>query len=118
MRFYATIGFMYEQSDPPVGIPLTACGQMYILDMHKKEIRMKASIVDLRYKMNEVLKALDRREKVTILYRGRVKATILPTSEKKSMKVEEHPFFGMNVNEERSVQEQMGSLRRPRQDAV
>lgn len=28
---------------------------------------MKASVVDLRYKMNEVLKALDRREKVTLI---------------------------------------------------
>lgn len=27
---------------------------------------MKASVVDLRYKMNEVLKALDRRKKVII----------------------------------------------------
>jgi hypothetical protein len=28
---------------------------------------MKASAIDLRYKMNEVLKALDRREKVTLI---------------------------------------------------
>ena len=29
---------------------------------------MKASVVDLRYKMNDILKALDRNEKITILY--------------------------------------------------
>ena len=34
---------------------------------------MKATVVDLRYKMNDVLKVLDRNEKVTILYRGKVK---------------------------------------------
>ncbi len=32
---------------------------------------MKATVLDLRYKMNEVLKALDKRERVTILYHGR-----------------------------------------------
>jgi len=79
---------------------------------------MKASIVDLRYKMNEVLKALDRREKVIILYHGRVKGTILPSGNEKKMKVEEHPFFGMNVTEDSPVQQQMESLRKPRSDAV
>lgn len=34
---------------------------------------MKATVVDLRYKMNDVLKALDRNETVTILYHGKVK---------------------------------------------
>ncbi len=33
---------------------------------------MKASIVDLRYKMKEILRALERRETVTILYHGKV----------------------------------------------
>ena len=32
---------------------------------------MKASVVDLRYKMNDILKALDRNEKVAILYHGK-----------------------------------------------
>jgi len=41
---------------------------------------MRASVVDLRYKMNEVLKALDRREKVTLIYQGKVKGTIDPSS--------------------------------------
>jgi len=43
---------------------------------------MKASVVDLRYKMNDVLKALDRKEEVTILYRGKVKGKILPVATK------------------------------------
>jgi len=91
---------------------------MYILHIHNGETMMKASVLDLRYKMNEVLKALDRREKVTLLYRGRVKGTIVPSCSKKGMTVEEHPFFGMNATEDSSVEQQMESLRRPRSDAV
>jgi hypothetical protein len=91
---------------------------MYILYIHNGETMMKASVLDLRYKMNEVLKALDRREKVIILYRGRVKGTIFPSSDKKGIKVEDHPFFGMNATEHSSVEQQIESLRRPRSDAV
>lgn len=58
---------------------------------------MKASVVDLRYKMNDVLKALERNEKVTVLYRGKVKGVLVPSSsEKKLKKISEHPFFGMS----------------------
>jgi len=39
---------------------------------------MKASIVDLRYKMNEVIKALERNETVTVLYHGKEKGVITP----------------------------------------
>ncbi len=34
---------------------------------------MTASVVELRYKMNDVLKALNRNEDVSILYHGKVK---------------------------------------------
>lgn len=34
--------------------------------------------MDLRYKMNDVLKALDRNERVTILYHGKIKGVIVP----------------------------------------
>jgi len=33
---------------------------------------MKASVVDLRYRMSEILKALDRNEDVSILCRGKL----------------------------------------------
>jgi len=36
---------------------------------------MNATIVDLRYRMKDVLRAIDRGETVTVLYRGKVKAT-------------------------------------------
>jgi hypothetical protein len=72
---------------------------------------MKATVVDLRYRMNEVLKALDRRETVTILYHGKVKGTIFPAGVNKSKKVEEHPFFKMTENVEKSVAQEMDDLR-------
>ena len=39
---------------------------------------MKASVVDLRYKMNDILKALDRNETVSVLYHGKMKGVIIP----------------------------------------
>ncbi len=73
---------------------------------------MKATVVDLRYKMNDVLKALDRNEKVTVLYRGKVKGVLIPTSEKKYMKITDHPFFGMSSQRsKKSVLDEMADLR-------
>ncbi len=72
---------------------------------------MKATVVDLRYKMNEVLKALDRREKITLLYHGKVKGTIIPAGGKKTMHVKDHPFFNMARKETKSVSQQMDELR-------
>ena len=75
---------------------------------------MEASIVDLRYKMNDVLKALERNEKVTVSYRGKVKAVLLssPISDKPTQKISEHPFFGMLLTDsEKSVTEEMSELR-------
>lgn len=57
---------------------------------------MKASIVDLRYRMKDVLKAIDRGEPVTVLYRGKEKAQIVPINAgKRRMRVEDHPACGM-----------------------
>ena len=39
---------------------------------------MKASVVDLRYRMKDVLAAIDRGETVTVLYRGKEKARLTP----------------------------------------
>ncbi|VAX10180.1 hypothetical protein MNBD_GAMMA26-1484 [hydrothermal vent metagenome] len=52
---------------------------------------MRASIVDLRYKTNDILKALDRNESVTVLYHGKVKGIIKPAREKLFLKVKDHP---------------------------
>lgn len=79
---------------------------------------MEASVVDLRYKMNDILKALDRNEKVTILYHGKVKGVIMPAAKKERGKIKDHPFFGMSKNDERSVLKIMQELRGTRYHAV
>ena len=79
---------------------------------------MKATIVDLRYKMSDILKALDRRERVTLLYHGSVKGTIVPANERRSMRVADHPFFQMARREKKTVARQMVELRRPRFDVI
>ncbi len=77
---------------------------------------MKASIVDLRYKTNDILKALDRNESVTVLYHGKVKGVIKPAREKTGSKIKDHPFFGMTKNSEETVLEELANLRKPRHD--
>ncbi|MCI5223944.1 MAG: type II toxin-antitoxin system Phd/YefM family antitoxin [Candidatus Electrothrix sp. AR4] len=77
---------------------------------------MQASIVDLRYKMNDVLKALERNEKVSVLYRGKIKGILIPSStvskHDKKKKISEHSFFGMApADPDKSVAEEMDALR-------
>jgi antitoxin (DNA-binding transcriptional repressor) of toxin-antitoxin stability system len=77
---------------------------------------MQATIVDLRYKMNDVLKALERNEKVTVLYRGKIKGVLVPSSAQskqvKGKKISEHPFFGMSsANSNKSVLDEIDELR-------
>jgi hypothetical protein len=79
---------------------------------------MEASILDLRYKMKEVLMALERREKVRILYHGKEKGTIIPVESKGNSKVSEHPFFGMNRKDKRTVSEVISDLRGGRYHAL
>ncbi len=80
---------------------------------------MKATVVDLRYKMNDVLKALDRNEKVTVLYRGKVKGILSPPEKKNHLKITEHPFFGMSVQDtNRSVLDKLNDLRKPRYNDI
>jgi len=57
---------------------------------------MKASVTDLRRRMKDVLRALERNESVTLFYRGKPKGIIHPIAESKpAVKVTEHPAFGM-----------------------
>ena len=79
---------------------------------------MKASIVDLRYKMNDVLKALDRKEEVTILYRGKVKGKIIPETGKTIKKVQDHKFYGMNRGKKQTVKEELDQLRESRTNVI
>jgi antitoxin (DNA-binding transcriptional repressor) of toxin-antitoxin stability system len=77
---------------------------------------LKASIVDLRYKMKNVLKALDRGEKVKILYHGKVKGIIHPETYRTNKKVKDHAFFGMDRIRRMPVSEEMEDLRGSRTD--
>jgi len=72
---------------------------------------MKASVVDMRYKMNEVLDALDRSESVEILYHGKTKGIIQPVGLKPGKSVKEHRFFGMHTKDDLSVTVVMEKLR-------
>jgi len=56
---------------------------------------MQATIVDLRYNMKDVLKALARKEPVKIIYHGKEKGVIFPVKSRTYQKVSDHPFFGM-----------------------
>ncbi len=78
---------------------------------------MRASIVDLRYKTNDILKALDRNESVTVLYHGKVKGIIKPAKNKSGLRIKEHPFFGMHRDsEDETVLEELDNLRKSRYD--
>lgn len=72
---------------------------------------MEASILDLRYKMKSILEALDRNEAVKILYHGKLKGTLLPSQRTSKLKVKQHPFFGMQSTEKKSVNDIMDDLR-------
>ena len=75
---------------------------------------MDASILDLRYKTREILKALENREPVVILYHGKPKGTIVPLPGKKTTRVCDHQFFGMRRGEKASVKGVMSRLRSSR----
>ena len=79
---------------------------------------MKVNVTDLKYKMGEILKALDRRERITLLYHGKTKGIIVPVNENKSVKVVDHPFFNMVKGKGKSVALQMARLRRSRFNGV
>ena len=78
---------------------------------------MNATVVDLRYRMNDVLKALERNEEVSILYHGKLKGVISAQRLGTCRKVTEHPFFNMQPSE-RSVEEEMAALRGGRHRAL
>ncbi len=72
---------------------------------------MNASMVDLRYKTRQILKALDRREGVNLLYRGKLKGRIIPAGTAAGGDIRRHPFFGMLAGEKKPVWKVMRDLR-------
>ncbi len=71
---------------------------------------MQASVVDLLYKMNDVLNALDRNEDVEILYRGKRKGMLVANATRTGMRVAEHPYFN-SARSRASVEDTMDHLR-------
>ena len=78
---------------------------------------MKATIVDLRYRMKEILTALDRNEDVTILYHGKQKGVITSALRPTSQRVAMHPLFGMR-RDAGDVEREMEVLRGGRYRAL
>jgi antitoxin (DNA-binding transcriptional repressor) of toxin-antitoxin stability system len=59
---------------------------------------MNATIVDLRYNMKHVLRAIDRGETVTVLYRGKERAKLTPIASAPlggAPKTKDQPLFGL-----------------------
>lgn len=78
---------------------------------------MKASVIDLRYRMKEILKAIDRHEEITILYHGKVKGVIKPKVSARRRRISDHPFFNMSRSK-KAVNEVIADLRGDRYRAI
>ncbi|OFZ59424.1 MAG: hypothetical protein A2328_10915 [Bdellovibrionales bacterium RIFOXYB2_FULL_36_6] len=82
---------------------------------------MEASIVDLRYKMHEILTALDRNESVQVFYHGKLKAVLMPAKNKKAhakLAIADHPAFGLYKQDKRSVKKIVRKLRQERRHDI
>jgi len=75
---------------------------------------MDASIVDLRYHMNDVLKAVKRRERVNIFERNKLIGFFIPVTTEQTMEVQNHPFFGSAKQDDRPVRETLRKIRKRR----
>ena len=57
---------------------------------------MKASLLDFRRRSKDILRALDRNEPVTLTFRGKPKAIIVPSGKPAGKAiVKAHPAFGI-----------------------
>jgi prevent-host-death family protein len=82
---------------------------------------MRATILDLRYRTKDVLKAVERGETVTVLYRGKEKALIQPIPSKlQRPKISADGAFGMwkDRKDLKDVAGFLGKLRKNRLDDV
>ena len=77
---------------------------------------MKASVMDLRYRTKEILRALDTKEEIILTHRGHAKGKIIPIgkTDKKSPSLANHEAVGMWADYTESVTELITRLRKPR----
>ena len=84
---------------------------------------MKASFVDLRKKSSEIIQALNRNERITVLYRGKPAAIMQPIDHQGDESVgsaKDHAAFGMWADRDdmKDVAAHVRQLRRGRYDAL
>lgn len=75
---------------------------------------MDASIVDLRYHMADVLKAIKRRETVKVFERNQLIGYLIPVESRKKMRVQDHPFFGSAKGDAKFAIKKMRQRRKSR----
>ena len=84
---------------------------------------MQASFVDLRKKSSEIIRALNRNERVTVIYRGKPAAIMQPIGGAGGQtlgRAQDHPTFGLWADREETqdVVAQVRQLRKGRFDAL
>ena len=83
---------------------------------------MKATVLDFRRRMKDILHALDNNETVTILYRGKEKGVILPACrpEHQSKRIADHQAFGIwkNRSDMEDIVSVMEALRKARRHVI
>ena len=77
---------------------------------------MKATAKDLRFHSKELLDAVSRGEKVTITFRGKPLAKLIPVDSKDKKEIEENSLFGIwkDNKKVRNVQKYVRDLREVR----
>ena len=77
---------------------------------------MKASVVDLRYRTKEVLRALEAREEIILTHRGVEKGKIVPLThlQSKQLSISGLAAVGMWSDSTETVDAMITRLRKPR----
>jgi len=77
---------------------------------------MKASVVDLRYRTKEILRALDAGETIELTHRGQTKGSIVPAASAGGAcpALLNDPAIGMWKDQEETVEDMVKRLRQPR----
>ena len=82
---------------------------------------MNATLVDLRYRTKDIMRAIERQETVKIFSRGKLKAELVPAGtkapkKKARMSAMDHPLFGSRKDDTEPVQAVVRHLRAGRYD--
>lgn len=77
---------------------------------------MKASVMDLRYRTKEVLRALEAREEIVLTHRGTEKGKIIPPGQQQATRqpISKLAAVGMWAGEAEPVPDMLARLRKPR----